>query len=208
MVHTAGRCCCSVSLLAACQLEDSGASLPVFSTSKVPLTYWALCTRVRVVEHGFLMSKDCYCVCRCPRCCACLELMALVAQQVTRSGRQQHWDVQTMDITRSRVHMLHVHLGRMNHASRTAVSHRQQSNRHLLQQLFQKHRSQQTNDHHLRILNHLKSNLPSLKGRRAPCIKMASTKGGANAQKSNMLHMLVTMRNLLSASCDHKKVLC
>ncbi len=55
---------------------------------------------------------------------------------------------------------------------------------------------------HLRILNHLKSNLPSLKGRRAPCMRMASTRGGAKAQKSNMLHILVTMRNLLSASCN------
>lgn len=55
---------------------------------------------------------------------------------------------------------------------------------------------------YLRILNHLKSNLPSLKGRRAPCMRMASTRGGAKAQKSSMLHILVTMRNLLSASCD------
>ena len=52
----------------------------------------------------------------------------------------------------------------------------------------------------LRILNHLKSNLPSLKGRRAPCMRMASTRGGAKAQKSSILHMLVTIRNLLSAS--------
>ena len=58
---------------------------------------------------------------------------------------------------------------------------------------------------HLRILNHLKSNLPSLKGRRAPCMRMASTRGGAKAQKSSMLHILVTMRNLLSASCNDNK---
>ena len=58
---------------------------------------------------------------------------------------------------------------------------------------------------YLRILNHLKSNLPSLKGRRAPCMRMASTRGGAKAQKSNMLHILVTMRNLLSASCNDSR---
>ena len=36
-------------------------------------------------------------------------------------------------------------------------------------------------------------------------MRMASTRGGAKAQKSNMLHILVTMRNLLSASCNDNR---
>ena len=57
---------------------------------------------------------------------------------------------------------------------------------------------------YLRILNHLKSNLPSLNGKRAPCMRMASTSGGANAHKSSMLHMLMTIRVLFSASYSSK----